>query len=77
MFTKYYYYCCKDTKIKSYCQINCYGRLQLSMLLIIDLCNMLIAIIVGDFTQIVWNRNKYCIFASLKSRLIIILILMK
>ena len=38
---------------------------------------MLIAITVGDFTQIVWNRNKYCIFASLKSRLIIILILIK
>lgn len=31
---------------------------------------MLIVIIISDFTQIVWNRNKYCIFASLKSRLI-------
>ena len=31
---------------------------------------MLIDIIVGDFAQIVWNRNKYCIFVSLKSRLI-------
>lgn len=31
---------------------------------------MLIAITVGDFTQIVSNRNKYCIFVSLKSRLI-------
>ena len=38
---------------------------------------MLIDIIVGDFAQIITNRNKYCIFASLKSRLIIILILMK
>ena len=38
---------------------------------------MLITIIIGDFTQIVWNQNKYCIFASLKSRLIIILILIK
>ena len=26
--------------------------------------------IIGDFTQIVSNQNKYCIFAYLKSRLI-------
>ena len=31
---------------------------------------MLIVNIIGDFAQIVSNRNKYCIFVSLKSRLI-------
>lgn len=31
---------------------------------------MLIAIIIGDFAQIITNQNKYCIFVSLKSRLI-------